>query len=200
MFAKRKNRIVILCIALGMAVAAMLTQRASAHPSPDAAPIKMGAINLQWAVLATDEGKKETEAMRQQFAPQSADLKSLEDEITKMQKDARDKATTMTPSERTERTRAIEAKEREYNRHKEEALNELQTAERQLFGQLSGKMMKVVQDYSKANGYTVVLDAGSPESPILFATERINISQQLVEAYNKAYPVKSSGSGSGSTK
>ena len=39
-----------------------------------------------------------------------------------------------------------------------------------------------LQDYAKANGYTVVLDAGSPQSPILFANEQINIGPSATPA------------------
>jgi len=186
-FARHKNVTLALVLGIGCSLfIAAMSQRASAHPAPDAAPLKIGAVNLQWIILSTDEGKKETQALQQQFLPQTNELKTLEAEIIKMQKDLKDQASKLSEADRTTRVHAIETKEAKYNRHKEETLREVQEAEQRMYGRLSGKMIQVVQDYAKANGYTVVLDAGSPQSPILFANEQINISQQVVDAYNKS--------------
>ena len=41
-----------------------------------------------------------------------------------------------------------------------------------------------MQQYAQKNGYTLVLDAGQQQSPILWASEATNISEAIVQAYN----------------
>jgi outer membrane protein len=42
----------------------------------------------------------------------------------------------------------------------------------------------VLNDYSKAHGYTLVLDVAQQQSPVLYATESTNITKAIIDAYN----------------
>jgi outer membrane protein len=45
-----------------------------------------------------------------------------------------------------------------------------------------------MEDYAQKNGYTVIMDVSSPQTPVLYAAETSNITKQLVDAYNAANP------------
>jgi outer membrane protein len=51
---------------------------------------------------------------------------------------------------------------------------------------ITGKMGVVIENYAKANGFTVVMDA---QQPVLWASETANITPQIVGAYDQAHPV-----------
>jgi outer membrane protein len=57
------------------------------------------------------------------------------------------------------------------------------------FGGIAQKVAQVMTQYAQQNGYTLVLDAGSQQqqqqSPILWAAESTNISEAVLQAYNK---------------
>jgi len=42
----------------------------------------------------------------------------------------------------------------------------------------------VMQAYAQSKGYTVVLDISQQESPVLFAGEQLNITKEVIDAYN----------------
>ena len=94
-------KIQILALGVGLSTffsPAALAQAASAPASAPAtsaaasaagapAVTKIGVVNIQDAILATEEGKKEFDALQQKFTPKQAELKNLSDEIEKLKKD-----------------------------------------------------------------------------------------------------------------
>jgi len=54
--------------------------------------------------------------------------------------------------------------------------------------------------YARENGYVAILDSSAQNTPILFASTNIDITQDIVRLYDQAYPVKASASGTGVTK
>jgi outer membrane protein len=56
------------------------------------------------------------------------------------------------------------------------------------FSGIAQKVAGVMTQYAQQNGYTLILDAGSQQqqqSPILWAAESTNISEAVLQAYNK---------------
>jgi len=51
-------------------------------------------------------------------------------------------------------------------------------------------MVDVLDRYSRENGYVVVLDSSAQNTPILFASTQIDVTQDIVRLYDQAYPVK----------
>src|SRR5215469_439907 len=91
MFGTTKTQILAFALALSPAFgAASLAQTAPATPAPAAnagpAPTKIGIVNIQDAIIATNEGKKEFDALQAKFTPKQAELKALNDEVEKLKK------------------------------------------------------------------------------------------------------------------
>jgi outer membrane protein len=51
-------------------------------------------------------------------------------------------------------------------------------------------MMDVLDRYARENGYTAVLDSSAQNSPILYASSNVDITQDIIRLYDQAYPVK----------
>jgi outer membrane protein len=45
--------------------------------------------------------------------------------------------------------------------------------------------MVVVDKYAKDNGFTLVLDVSSPQTPVLYASNTIDITKEIVDLYDK---------------
>jgi Skp family chaperone for outer membrane proteins len=52
------------------------------------------------------------------------------------------------------------------------------------------KMVDVLDRYSRENGYVLVLDSSAQNTPILFNSTQIDVTQDIVRLYDQAYPVK----------
>jgi len=62
--------------------------------------------------------------------------------------------------------------------------NDMNQEMQELYNNLASKVYDVMATYAQQQGYTLVLDIGQQQSPVLYATPTIDISKALVEAYN----------------
>src|SRR5215472_2004576 len=184
----------ILALALGLGLSAStaaLAQGASAPAgSPPAVPGKIGIVGIQEAIAATNEGKKEIEALQQKFAGKQTKLKALNDEVEGLKKQYQAQEASLGEDARATKAKAIEAKTKSLQRNYEDYQNEVQQAEQEILNRLGGKMLNVMEKYATANGYSLILDVSNPQTtPVLWASGPSNITQALVDAYNAQSPV-----------
>ncbi len=52
------------------------------------------------------------------------------------------------------------------------------------------KMLDVIDKYSKENGYAIVFDISAQNTPVVYAANHIDITQDIVKLFDQAYPVK----------
>ena len=195
----------ILALALGWGLAAStaaLAQGTSAPAgSPAAAPVpsKIGIVGIQEAIAATNEGKKEMEALQQRFAGRQAELKALNDEVEGLKKQLQAQGDKLSDEARANSLKTLDAKQKTLQRNYEDYQNEVQQAEQEVLNRLGGKMLNVMEKYASANGYSVILDVSNPQTtPVLWASAPSNITQALVDAYNAQSPVAPPGKPAGS--
>jgi outer membrane protein len=46
----------------------------------------------------------------------------------------------------------------------------------------------VLDKYAKDNGYTVIVDVSSPQTPVLWRAESIDVTKEVIEMYDKNAP------------
>jgi outer membrane protein len=198
-------KIQILALGFGLSTvfsSAALAQAASAPASAPAATsaaasgtgapaaTKIGVVNIQDAILATEEGKKEFDVLQQKFTPKQAELKNLNDEIEKLKKDYQAQGDKLNDDEKNTRAKAIDSKQKSLQRNYEDAQAEFQQAEQEVVNRIGAKMLKTLEKYAQANSYSIVLDVSNPQtSPVLWATQGNVITKELVDAYNAENPV-----------
>jgi len=161
-----------------------------ASGNPAATPTKIAVVNIQDAILATEEGKKDFDALQQRFSPKQAELKNLNDDIENLKKQYQAQADKLSDEEKNTRAKAIDGKQKTLQRTYEDAQAEFQQAEQEVINRIGGKMLNTLQKYAQTNGYSIVLDVSNPQtSPVLWATQSNVITKELVEAYNADNPV-----------
>jgi Skp family chaperone for outer membrane proteins len=161
----------------------------AAAPSGSAGGTKIGIVNIQDAIIATNEGKKEFDALQARFAPKQNELKTLNDEVEGMKKDLQAKGDKLNEDEKSTRVKTLEVKQKTLQRSYEDAQNEFQQAEQEVVNKIGGKMLSVLEKYAKEKGYSVILDVSNPQTPVLWASQGTNITKELVDAYNAEAPV-----------
>jgi len=163
---------------------------APASGNPAATPTKIGVVNIQDAILATEEGKKDFDALQQRFGPKQAELKTLNDDIENLKKQYQAQADKLSDEEKNTRAKTIDSKQKSLQRTYEDAQAEFQQAEQEVINRIGGKMLNTLQKYAQSNGYSIVLDVSNPQtSPVLWATQGNVITKELVDAYNSENPV-----------
>lgn len=187
-----KFRILALGLGLSIAFGATAFAQAAAAPtsaapaaSPGPVPTKIAVVNIQQAIGECVEGKKELDALQQKFTPKQNELKGLSDEVENLKKQYQAQADKLSDEEKASRAKAIDSKQKALQRNYEDAQAEFQQAEQDVINRIGAKMLTVLEKYSTANGFAVVLDVSNPQtSPVLYATQGTVITKELVEAYN----------------
>jgi outer membrane protein len=175
-------------LAQAAAAPASAPSGSSAASPTTPSPTKIGIVNIQEAIISTNEGKKELEALQQKFSPKQAELKNLNDEVENLKKTFQAQSDKLNDEERNTRAKEIEVKQKSLQRSYEDAQNDFQQAEQEMINRIGGKMLSTLEKYAKANGYAVVLDVSNPQTPVLWANQGTVITKELVDAFNTENP------------
>jgi outer membrane protein len=181
-------RVLILTSALSLGITTGARAQAPAT-SGAATETKVGIVSIQDAIANTNEGKKELDALQQKFAPRQAALQAQNDEVENMKKQLQAQGDKLSEEERNNRVRIASEKQKTLQRNYEDFQNEVQGAEQEILNRLGKKMLEVLEKYAKENGYAVVMDVSSPQTPVLYANPGANLTKGLIDAYNAGSPV-----------
>jgi outer membrane protein len=165
------------------------------------APTRVGVIQLQGALVNTKDGQKALADFQARLEPKKKDLEKQQNDIRELQDRLQRGGNALSDSARADMTRDIDQKTRTYNRDVQDAQEDAQMEQQKVMRDLLQKMMPVISKYAAANGYSMILDAGSPNSPVLFATESANITKDIINLYDEQSVLPASGSaGAAATK
>jgi outer membrane protein len=189
-----KRSLSLVCMLASSLGATALAQTAAEPPSaPGAAaatapapagPTKIAVIQFEGVVAQTNEGQRAFGELNTKYQPKQQQIKQQSDEVDSLKKDLQTAGDKLSETERASRLRSIDEKEKSLQRNVEDARNDFSGEMNEKFSTIAQKVAGVMQQYAQKNGYTLVLDAGQQQSPILWASEATNISEAIVQAYN----------------
>jgi outer membrane protein len=197
----------VTAIALPMATlaqtgsAAAATTPASPAPSAPTAPAgstKVGVIDMQDAIIATNEGQKDFQDLTKKFEPKRTEIKSLSDEIDSLKKQLDAQGTKLNDDSRGTLVRQIETKQKTLSRTQEDAQNDFVAQQNEIAQKILQKMGPVITKYAQDNGLNLIIDVSKPwpDGPVLWAGESVNITRPIVELYNNQAGVPAAPSAS----
>jgi len=155
--------------------------------APAQTPTKVAIINVQGAIVATKDGAKARDAIREKYEPRAKQIEALNNEIQKLRNQLATLANTASQETRDKISREIDDKQKKLQWDSEDLQNELQQEEGRLVNEIGQRMMQIIDEYAKAQGFALVLDVSSQQSPVVWAANGIDITQQIVELYDKRY-------------
>jgi outer membrane protein len=170
--------------------AAAQTAAPAAAPAPAPASQKVAVIRFQDAILETKEGQQASAALRAKFDPKKATVEKRQAELQALQ-DKLQSGKNLTPAERTRMQDELSRGTRSLQRDVDDLNAELQQEEGKIMQDIAGKMADLLQKYAAKNGYSMVLDVSSQQTPVLWADAAANISADIVKEYDALHPVKS---------
>lgn len=147
-------------------------------------PARTGVIAFQEAVAKTNEGQRAFADLQKKYEPKRQQLKALSDEIESLTKQLQAQRATLTEAQRTARAKAIDEKKKQLDQDAQAAQSGFQQEMQGWYSTLSAKVYDVLQSYAKQQGFKLILDISQEQSPVLVADDDINITQQVVDAYN----------------
>jgi outer membrane protein len=157
---------------------------------PSAYPTKIGVINLQQAVPNTQEAKAATAKLQREFVePRTKALEAKQAEIRDLQEKLQRGGNTLSQAAKDEQQAAINRKTKDFNREVEDYQADSDDHQRSLLADFSTKMQTIVEQYASQNGFAVIFDSGNRDtSGLVWAASSIDVTQPVIEAYDKAHP------------
>jgi outer membrane protein len=173
-----------ICAVLGLG-AALLAPMAKAQTPAGQAPTKVAVIDIQAAIAQTNDGKKAGADMKTKFTPKQTELQKKQQDIEALQDQLRKGQNTLSEENRQKMMRDIDQKTNSLKRDGDDFNQDVQQETQRIMGDLYPKMITVLNKYATENGYAVVLDISSQQTPILFASSAIEITKDIIGLYDK---------------
>ena len=149
-------------------------------------PTKLGIINLQQAIVSTQEGQGALARLQREFVePKSKQLEAMQTEISELQDKLNRGGNTMSQTAKDDMTRDINNKTKVFNRAVEDYEFETQEEQRKTIDDLTTKMRAIVQEYVSKNNFAAVWEA---DSGLLWAHDSLDITRAIIDAYDQAHP------------
>src|SRR5882762_9813940 len=166
----------------------------SAPATPAASPTmatgtgttKLGTINITEAVLGTNEGQRDFEALRKKLEPKQNELKGQNDELEALQKQLQTQEGKLNDDARANLVKQIETKKKSFDRAVQDAQEDAQNQQKEIFQRILQKMAPVIVKHAQESGFAMIVDTSNPwpQSPILWYGEGGDITKAVVDLYN----------------
>jgi len=158
----------------------------SAAPAASAAPAvtKVGIVNIQAAIVNSNEGQRDFETLQKKFDPKRTELESLNKEVDELQKKFNTQGDKLNDEARGDLLKQIDSKKKTLQRSYEDANTDIQAQQNEIANRIGQKLVEVLDKYAKDNNYTLILDVSGQASPVLWAASSVDITKSVVDAYN----------------
>jgi len=178
-------RLLLATALLSMTALAQTNSATVPAPAP-AGGTRIGIITIQDAIVATNEGQRDFEALAKKFEPKRTELKGLSDEVETLKKQLNAQDSKLNDDARASLVKSIESKQKTLQRNQEDAQNDFQQQQAEIAQRILQKMGPVIDKYAKDNSLGLIIDASNPwpQGQVLWANESVNITKAIVEGYN----------------
>jgi outer membrane protein len=182
---------------------------AAAAPAPDspsaaaasaakATGTKVGTINIEQAIFASNEGRRDFETLSKKFEPKQNELKGTADELDSLQKQLSAQQDKLNEESRDKLVKQIEAKKKSFDRSTQDAQEDFQNQQGEIGNKILTKMAPLIVKFASENGYGMILDTSQqwPRGPVIWYGPAVDITAPIVEAYNTQSGVAAPPAGS----
>lgn len=144
------------------------------------AEVKIGYLNLSEIMEKSPQAEAASKTLEKEFSYRYEKLTAARDEIVKFEETLQKDGAVMTDTRRAELEKEIRSKKREYVRQQEELKEDFNIRRSQEMGSLQKNINEVVTSLAASEKYDLVVT-----QPVLFASERIDITPRVLEELQK---------------
>ena len=172
---------------------------AQSAPAGSPAAGKVGVVDVRNAIISTAEGKQASAELQSQFASRQTELENLNKQINDLRTRLQACEGKCSQEEMARLQRQGEFLTKQLDRKNNELQEDVNAAQTEVIDRIGRKMIDVLDRYSRENGFVAVFDSSAQNSPLLYKSASIDLTQEVVRLYDQAYPVKASSAPAGTT-
>ena len=151
--------------------------------------VKIGTVNIQVILDNSEAGKKALAELKAKAEKEKDNLEKKLEAVKKLEKEIEGQRLVAKEGALNEKEQELKRLRRDLEATKEDTQTSFQKMQAQIMRKLVGDVNRIIKEYAKKNGFTVVLDKGDAPNMIggavIYADDAVDISSAIVKAYDE---------------
>lgn len=153
-----------------------------------AAEAKIGYIDMQRALNLSEAGVQAKNQLQEKLKVYQGQINAKQEELQKLKNDLEKQGMTLNEAARAAKEKDYQQKLKDFQRFTKDAEEDLQARDGEFTKKILETLEKLINEYGKKNGFTVILDARG--AGLLYADQKTDITDALLKALNEATKAK----------
>src|SRR5512144_131682 len=145
--------------------------------------VKIGSVDMQKVLTTSDAGKEAKEQLAGKGNRYEGEKNSREEELRKLKGELEKQSVVLSDDARKAKEQLFMQKRKELDRFLKDAQEDLQARNDELTNRLVEEIVKLIQDYGKKNGYSVIF---VKNESMVFVDENVDLTDGILKAFNGA--------------
>ena len=146
---------------------------------------KLAYVEVQRVLETSEPGKAAMDRLTKRFEDMRAELEQERADLEKMREELQKQSLVLSQDAQEDLEAELRTKVREFQEMFQAYQVRMQQEEQELSDPIIDVLFDVINEYGQENNYTMIFDAQG--SGILYASDALNITDELIEKLNKAW-------------
>ena len=145
--------------------------------------IKIGIVDIEQAISSTDEGKAAREEFARKQREASEQMQPLMDRYKGVEEELKAKKFVLSEEALFQKQLDLAEMRNLIQNKGKELEGQLQLDQKRLEGPLTSKLIEIITDVGKTQGFTLILRRGTPG--VLYTREALDVTDLIIKRYNQ---------------
>ncbi|HTP65267.1 MAG TPA: OmpH family outer membrane protein [Geobacteraceae bacterium] len=143
--------------------------------------VKLGYVDVQKVLLNSDAGKEAKEQLAAKANKYEGEKNTREEELKRLKAELEKQNVLLSESARGAKEKDYQQKLKEYQRFMKDAQDDMQAKNDELTNRIVDEIVKLIQNYGRNNGYTVVF---VKNDSMIYVDEKSDLTDQVLKVFN----------------
>ena len=148
------------------------------------AETKIGFVDMKGVIAKSEPGSKAMEQLKTQFKDMKDNLDAQKKSLDALKDELQKQSMMLSQEAKLDKEAQYKRKVRDFQDMGQNYQRKLQQAEQNLSKPIIDKLLQVIQDYGKKNGFTAIFDKQA--SGLIFSQESVDLTGAITADLNKA--------------
>ncbi len=148
------------------------------------AETKIGFVDMKAVIAKSEPGMKAMESLKTQFKDMKGNLDAQKKSLDTLKEELQKQAMMLSQDAKMEKENQYKRKVRDFQDMGQSYQQKLQQAEQNLSKPIIEKLLAILQEYGKKNGYTAIFDKQG--SAIMYHEAGADVTAEIIAELNKA--------------
>ncbi|HCU67927.1 MAG TPA: molecular chaperone Skp [Desulfomicrobium sp.] len=148
------------------------------------AETKIGFVDMKAVIAKSEPGSKAMEQLKSQFKDMKDNLDAQKKSLDTLKDELQKQSMMLSQEAKLDKEAQYKRKVRDFQDMGQSYQRKLQQAEQSLSKPIIDKLLEVIQDYGKKNGFTAIFDKQA--SGLVFSQDNVDLTGAIIAELNKA--------------